>query len=44
VAEFCGLGPDQVGCVLRRRFAVGTLAHQAVNKARFYTLAAKPGH
>jgi hypothetical protein len=36
--------PDQIGCVLRRSFAVGTLAHQAVNKARFYTLAAKPGH
>jgi hypothetical protein len=44
VAEFCGLSPDQAGRVLRRRVAAGTLAHQAVNKGRFYTLAAKPGH
>jgi hypothetical protein len=44
MAEFCGLSPDQAGRVLRRRVGAGTLAHQGVNKGRFYTLAAKPGH
>jgi ATP-dependent DNA helicase RecG len=44
VAEFCGLSPDQADRVLRGRVAAGTLARQAVNKGRFYTLAAKPGH